>query len=212
MNRIFNSAHPNGNVVFNFTSGPIGDLTAFALGYRKAGHTLAANMAKARGYADYDGYPILFLYRHALELYLKAIVYRGAMLVRLISQEVVDTDRLFERHDLARLLPAIEAIFRQMNWEFNGAGFASFDEFASFVEYLDSIDPGSYAFRYPINRTGQAQLPRHFTVNVLEFAHVMDGLLGLLDEAATGIDEDWQAEAEARYELRQLAAEWRGDN
>jgi hypothetical protein len=71
MHRIFLSEHFHGNVVFNFTVRPIRDLTAFALGYREAGQTLAAKMAAARGYADYDGYPILYLYRHALlELYL----------------------------------------------------------------------------------------------------------------------------------------------
>ena len=208
MHRIFNSTHHNGNVVFNFSPNPIDDLTAFALGYREAGHVLAGRIAAARGYADYDGYPILFLYRHALELFLKAIVYRGAKLVGLISEETVDTRRLFERHELTRLLPAIRAIFTQMNWDFEALGLDSYDDFASFIQTLDSIDPGSYAFRYPINRAGQAHLPRNFVVNVVEFADLMDNMLRFLEGTVTAIDEHWQAEAEARYELQQLAAEW----
>jgi|SRR5579862_1489811 len=208
MHRFLVPRQPHGNVVFNFTRRPVDDLTAFALGYREAGRILAAKMAAANGYADYDGYPILFLYRHALELYLKAIVYRGAQLSDLISEEAIGTNRLFERHDLARLLPAIEAIFRQMSWDFEGSGLDSYEDFADFIRTIDTVDRGSYAFRYPVNRVGVAPLPQHFTVNAVEFSQSMEILLRFLEGAATGITESWHAEAEARYELQQLAAEW----
>jgi hypothetical protein len=211
MHRFFTPNHHHGNVVFNFTPLPIDGLTAFALGYRQAGRTLATNIAASNGYADYDGYPILFLYRHALELYLKAVVYRGARLMGLVSQEDIDTNRLFERHDLSRLLPAIQAIFRQMGWDFEGSGLDSYDDFSDFIRSIDSIDPGSYAFRYPVNRAGAANLPQHFVVNVVEFSQSIEGLLNFLEGAAIGIDENWQAEAEAKYELQQLAAEWQDE-
>lgn len=55
------------------------------VGYREAGKVLADRIAAANGYADYDGYPILYLYRHSLELHLKAIVYHGAALLGLIA-------------------------------------------------------------------------------------------------------------------------------
>jgi hypothetical protein len=205
MHLIFNSPHEHGNVVFNFTRRPIDDLIAFALGYSKAGHELAAQFAAGRGYGDYEGYPILYLYRHALELYLKAVVYRGAKLLKLVTQESVNTDHLFQRHDLARWLPAIQAISKQMKWNFDGSGLASWEGFASFLHKLDSIDAGSYAFRYPINRIGEAQLPPHFVVNVVLFAEQMDGILQLLDGAAAQIDEHWEAEVETRCELERLA-------
>ncbi|MFQ5926113.1 MAG: hypothetical protein ACE5MH_01620 [Terriglobia bacterium] len=204
MHHFFQSTNFHGNVVFNFTGQPILDLTAFALGYHMAGQALAARMAASRGYADYEGYPILFLYRHALELYLKAIVYRAAMLLKLVSEEQVDTRQLFQRHKLVRLLPAIRAIFNEMDWDFEGSGLASFDDFASFIRDLDSVDPGSYAFRYPVNRSGEAHLPHHFVVNVVSFAQRMDILLRFLEGGATGIEEHWTAAAESRYELQQL--------
>ncbi len=210
MHRFFNAAHVHGNVVFNFTRRPIDDLGAFALGYREAANILAQRMAAARGYADYDGYPILFMYRHALELSLKAIVYRGAKLVGLISEEHIDVKQLFERHDLTRLLPAIKSIFDQLGSDFEGSGLESYDDFADLIRSIDSIDSGSYTFRYPIDRTGEANLPHHFVVNVLEFAQGMDTLLQFLDGAKTAIDEQWQAEQEAHHELEQLAADWEG--
>jgi hypothetical protein len=211
MHHFFASTHLHGNVVLSFTPRPIDDLEAFALGYREAGKNLANQMAAAKGYADYDGYPILFLYRHALELYLKAIVYRGARLVGLISPQSVNTEKLFHRHSLAPLLPSIQAIFKQMNWNFEGSGLASYDDFADFVRGLDEIDPGSYAFRYPIDRSGQAHLPHHFVLNVVEFAGRMDTLLEFLEGAATGIGEEWRAELEAQHELQRWVEEWQGE-
>jgi len=208
LHRFLRWTDDHGNVVFNFTGRPIQDLTAFALGYHMAGNALAARIAAARGYADYEGYPILFSYRHALELYLKAIVYRGAMLSELISEEKVDTNRLFHRHELVKLLPAIRAIFKATGCEFSGSGLASFEDFASLIRDLDSIDPGSYAFRYPVNRSGEPHLPHHFVVNVVAFAQQMDELLQYLDGVATGLHEEWQAEAQAMYELEQLIGDW----
>lgn len=208
LHHFFGSTRLHGNVVFNFTGRPIDDLVAFALGYHEAGKALAAQMAVAKGYADYDGYPILFLYRHALELYLKAVVYRGAKLVGLISPKSANTDKLLHRHSLVPLLPSIRAIFSQMNWNFEGSGLASYDDFASLIHSLDSIDAGSYAFRYPIDRSGQAHLPHHFVLNVVEFAGRMDALLQFLEGSATGISEEWQAEVDAKHELQQWADEW----
>lgn len=77
MKPFVNIASANGNVVFNFTGNLIRDLGAFARGYQKAGHALAIQF-KGNVYADYDGYPVLYLYRHSLELYMKLVVYRGA--------------------------------------------------------------------------------------------------------------------------------------
>lgn len=208
MHRMLTPRGFHGNIVFNFHPRPIRDLTAFAVGYREAGRFLAGRMARANGYADYDGYPVLYLYRHALELYLKAIVYHGAALLRLVSEERVDTERLFERHDLSRLLAPVSAIFDEMGWTFEGSGFESYGDFALFVRDLDGIDRGSYAFRYPVNRRGEALLPQHFVINVVEFSDHMETLLRFLEGAEIGIDENWQAQAEASHELRQLAAEW----
>ncbi len=60
----------HGNVVFNWRGNPIDDLVAYANGYRLAARSLAASFREQGAYADYEGYPILFLCRHAIELFL----------------------------------------------------------------------------------------------------------------------------------------------
>jgi hypothetical protein len=169
---------------------------------------VAARIAGLPHCPDYEGYPVLFLYRHALELYLKAIVYRGAKLLKLISDENVDTKKLFQSHGLAGLLPAIRAIFKEMQWEFDGSGLRSLDDFENFIRDLDKLDFRGDAFRYPIKTDLNACLPVHFSVNVVEFSERMDVLSNFLEGAAELIRENWKAEAEARYALQQLTAEW----
>ena len=206
MKPFVNIASSTGNVVFNFTGDLIRDLGAFALGYREAARVLAAPF-RGDAYADYDGYPVLYLYRHALELYMKIVVYRGAMLMGLIGKQCPDVPGLFSNHNLRRLLPAVRSIFRAMRWDFKQTEIGTFDEFETIVREIDQIDPGSYAFRYPMNRAGDAHLPHHFTMNVANFGDTMDALLGYLEGAADLLDDNFQSEAEARYEVQQLLAE-----
>jgi hypothetical protein len=202
----FNAPYVHGNVVFNFLGQPVRDLRIFALAYHEAGRKLAAPMVTGTGYKDYDGYPILFLYRHSLELYLKALVYRGAMLLRLINDDEVFTENLFARHDLARLVPAVRTIFEKLGWSFERSGLASVKDFLALVSEMDKIDARSNAFRYPIKPTGEAQLPHHFVINVVHFSQHMDRLLDFLDAVASAVEEHWDIEAEVRFELQKLFA------
>lgn len=207
MRAFINTSNP-GNVVFNFTKDPIKDLTAFALGYRGAADRLATEFSRSAPRPDYEGYPILYLYRHSLELYLKAIVYRSAGLMGLMGKGRPDVPRLFNSHKLSRLIPPVRAVFNAMQWnfEFEGSEFASFDEFERFIATIDSIDADSFAFRYPVNRRHQAILPHHYVINVVSFAEIMDSLLGYLEGAAHLIEENFQAATEASYELQQYLA------
>lgn len=208
--RPFISTPGPGNVVFNFTRDPIRDLTAFALGYREAANHLAAEFSRSDPRPDYEGYPILYLYRHSLELCLKAIVYRSAGLMGLMGKGKPDFTKLFNSHKLPCLIPPVRAIFNAMQWnfEFEDSEFDSFDEFEQFIATIDSIDANSYAFRYPINPKRQANLPRHYVINVISFAKIMEPLLGYLEGLADLIEENFQVAAEAAYEVQQyLAAE-----
>lgn len=204
---LFESKDIHGNVVFNFTGRPIEDLAAFADGYHKAGRHPAAHLASSV-YCDYEGYPILFLYRHALELYLKAIVYQGALLVGVISEKRIDAPRLFRWHELDKLLRPLESIFKALDWDFEGTDLTSFEDFAQVIKTIQGVDPSSYVFRYPVTREGEAYFPQGFIVNVVSFARRMDGILEFLSDAANGIPEQLRADAEAQYELEQeFAAE-----
>ena len=214
------SVHPffvgdgvHGNIVFNFRGNPANDLAAFAAGYHEGAKVLVANMEAKAGYANYEGYPIFFLYRHALELYLKAILYRGTMILGLTSAPAIRVDKLFARHDLARLLPAIRGIFDHVgwNWQVEASGLQDWEDVSALVCAIDGIDGGSSSFRYPVASDGSAPLPRHLVLNAIAFGHRMDPLLDLLDGAVTGLDDFWDSRAEIAHFLQELVKEWRGE-
>ena len=209
MHHFFKSNFPHGNVIFHFRGRAINDLSAFAAGYHEAGKILVSNLEAVRGHRDYEGYPILFLYRHALELYLKALVYRGAQLLGLISEEKLNTERLLTSHKLTGLLPAIEAIFKAVEWEwdFEVSGLKSFDDFAELINEIEKIEPRSDGFRYSVPTIGEAALPKHFVVNVIGFGKKMDALLDVLSGAVTGLEERWDETAEAMYFLQKALRE-----
>lgn len=193
------------NVAFHASEPLAVQLSVFGLGYREAARTLVRRLA-AEGYGDYDGYPILYLYRHSLELYLKAVVYRGAGLCGLLTGEELDTTKLFEHHELSRLLAPTKAILAAMKWDLRPAGFDSFEEFQDFIQTLDKIDPKSYAFRYPVDRAGRVSAQQPRTISVLAFAETCDPLLVYLEGAVDALEERWQFAAEADYEIRQFLA------
>jgi hypothetical protein len=206
----FRATNPHGNVRFNFRSAAPEELVAFAMGYHKAGRILVKRLAQAPGYADYDGYPILYLYRHALELYLKSIIYRGGKYIGLMSEHTLNAERFFGSHDLTRLLPAVREVFDHVGWgsDLGIPGLPTWVEFAKLVEAIDSIDHGSYTFRYPMDKRGASALPHHLVLNVVAFGQQMDPVLELLDGAASGLNDKWDNAAEACYFLQEIAKEW----
>jgi hypothetical protein len=206
MKPFVNIASPRGNIVFNFSGDPIRALVPFAIGYREAAGALAVSF-RGDAYADYEGYPVLYLYRHSLELFLKAVVYRGANVMGLIGLERPNVPGLFSNHGLSRLLPAVRAIFRAMDWDWDATPIGTHAEFENVVRQVDTIDPGSYAFRYPMSTSGEAHLPIHFVLNVPNFSETMDVVLRYLEGAGDLLEETFQTEAEAKYEVEQLLAQ-----
>jgi hypothetical protein len=204
VNRFVNRRTSHGNVVLNFQGDAVNDLSAFAEGYRSAARILAQQLASSGGYADYEGYPIVFLYRHALELYLKAIVYRGAAVLGLADAEHIETTTLFHNHKLIRLLKPLRAIFQHMGWMFDGTSLSSFGDFEALVRDIEDLDSDSFAFRYPVTRNGDAAVGQHYTVDVLFLAEELDPVLQLLEGGTNHLHELFQALAEAKYEIQEF--------
>jgi hypothetical protein len=203
MHWVFQSDNPHGNVVFNFGRNPINDLAPFAKGYHLAGKRLAKMLEDS--YADYDGYPILFLYRHALELYMKAIIYQGAQLLVLRDLEPPNMSRLFSDHHLSTFLPRIKIIFDRIGWTWDNeiAGISSYEEFKDLIEGIEELDDDSYCFRYPTDTKGKEALNHHTIVNAIGFSHNMDQILDLLEAAITGINAEFDAVAEHAAEYKE---------
>lgn len=198
MEGLFKPARRHGNVVLNFRRAPRAEFGPYGEAFWRSASDLAKKLASSQGYRDTDACPIVFLYRHALELYMKAIVISGRKLVRLSGRDV-DVDALGD-HPLTPLVPTARAIFAEMRWSWErDAG-----QVEMVLKELDRLDPHSFTFRYPTNKKGKGHVPHHFGFNVLEFADRAESALRLLDGALTGIEEALGSAAEAAAAHQEL--------
>jgi hypothetical protein len=196
----FRGRSMHGNVVLNFTGFPKGELGVYAHAYHEAANRLVGELASRIGYSDVDACPVVFLYRHAIELYLKSIVYWGNGLLRLRNQHPpLRQDVLFRTHNLGKLVAGAKPVLKLFRClgKWPDSEFMSFRDFARFIMELDDLDPGSYSFRYPIDRKGGSALPNCLCFNVVAFGGKLDSLLNMLSGAAAMAYEQFLAEAEA---------------
>jgi len=178
---------------------PKGELEAYGRSYHQAAQQLVRHVASTH-YRDSDACPIVFLYRHAIELYLKAIIHWGNALLRLNGKATVAPKNIFREHRLRVLLKSVKHILRFRgglhNWDH--PHLSSFQDAEKLIGQLDDFDPGSYSFRYPVDTTGsRATLPQHFCFNIVVFGERFDRLLSLLEGISVMVYEEFQSESEA---------------
>lgn len=189
------------NAVLNFHDRADDEFDFYAQAFHRSAQSLAKQILSKSGYNDLDACPIIFLYRHALELYLKAISRLGRTILDLAEHETPITNRELIGHKLSKFLPILKRIFNHVGWDWNldMEGLSSFEELEKLLNDFDAIDAGSDTFRYPLNREGAASVPRHFVINVSEFCQQMDELLNLLDGATMGLREIRYSKLEEMY-------------
>lgn len=151
--------------------------TGYILSFREAADSLVT-ASMTQGANDLLVLPILFSYRHWLELQLKDLVILGMQLRGDPPDEVTG-------HDLRELWPlARQAIERNF-----GEGANDLDSVERIVLQLAELDPNSISFRYATDRRGKPSLPSGITrVNVGHIGHVMLQVAMVLEGAADGMD------------------------
>ena len=190
--RLFNPEQgANGNIVLNFTGSPRNEMAAMAESYFRAATTVREKFESHGNYSDLDGCPIVFLYRHSLELFLKAICDYGNALAPLTYNSEIRTADVFKDHSLSRHLKTIKAIFSAVGWEEDYPHMGLEDPvFEEVISEFDKVDNGSFAFRYPVKKDGQtASVADHFTFSVPKFGALIESILKNLSGACVGLDE-----------------------
>lgn len=187
-------------VAINFLGNPKNRLDLYADAYHKAGKTLARRYGNRSSPRDYAACPVVFLYRHALELYLKAFLVSGNKLLAIRGKPSLNPDPLKTGHRLMALLPGFERITDELGWNWNMGvtGLRSKQDFVALLSEFDSVDGGSFSFRYPTNKDGNPSLPKGFRFSLKIFAAALDKLLGILAGAGMGAEATADEEAENR--------------
>lgn len=122
---------------------------------------------------------MLFLYRQTVELQLKALLADAGELLD-------DPQAVPPRHELPRLWGRVRALLLRVDPGADGPWFARAD---AIVTELDALDPGSFAFRYPVDTGGTPSLPEPLLVDPANVRRVFDELFVLLDGAASQVHE-----------------------
>ncbi|MHA2231404.1 MAG: hypothetical protein ACXAB4_02825 [Candidatus Hodarchaeales archaeon] len=159
---------------------------------------------------DFFAYPVVFLYRHSLELYMKAVILIASPMLKIKKMDEIHRDKLLKTHSLDNLRQKLEQVLKayEWDWDLNTPHFRTIEDFRRIISELHAVDKGSSAFRYPLDTKGNASLATHFRFNLYEFCEVLDSLFPVLEGAALGAYEVLQQTYEAMAEAR----EWELDN
>jgi hypothetical protein len=150
-----------------------------AEGYKDAADIVVENTSSVGANLNWVAFPVVFLYRQYLELSIKALLLSaGGLLDR--SESPGTSHSLLTSWQ--RLRPMLEEISPSEEPRF-------FNDFELRIREFEALDPGSYAFRYPVDKHGSPTLPQDQPVNTRHLMEVVEGLSVLVDGAGAMISE-----------------------
>ena len=186
---------PNPDWQYNAWVDHRGDWDTYATGF-KALADIGVDRALEGGPTDFTVYPIIFCYRQYLELRLKQLIVIAG---KLLDQDVTRPNN----HNLVQLWtmvrPLLEKVWKDADLK------RELDSITRVVTAFAEVDPLSDAFRYPVDKTGNASLSDMETINVKHLRKVIDKVAPTLNGASYGIEHDLEIEAEMRAEYMQDA-------
>lgn len=197
--------HAAGNALINWTGRPLEDLLTYAETYRSAACRLVhAHRELKLNAPDHHVLPILFLYRHSLELFLKAIIFHAAEVSIAQTEMTVALPRLWKEHSLVKLHRMVVPVLQAncgVDWDSEKLG----SQLANAAAAIDAFDAGSYTFRYPVTTTGSSSLPAAFLVNMFFYSDEMELLLDTCLTFCRGMKRDaMQSSAQMKLALHSL--------
>jgi hypothetical protein len=180
------------NAALNWPNIPSRDIFLHAQSFHKAAKALAAFQLDASPLADFDVSPVVFMYRHAVELHLKAIVLGDGGNFLATKPDALSVHKTHSVSWLAQFVCQIITAVK-CEKEFRCEGIENLADFKAVVEKLNVVDPGSYIFRLPVSAEGQDSVPDQVKLTIREFGRKMDALLELLDSTADALAATWDA-------------------
>jgi hypothetical protein len=144
----------------------------YASGYKHAGDVLVQHVIDTRDHRDTLVFPIVFNYRQYLELRLKELIFVG----RQLSNEAPEFPAT---HNLRDLWNICRPIIAEPDL---GATETDFEAIDDAISEFCLVDPGSYSFRYPVDRDGSPSISDTLRViNLRQLRDRIDALANFLD-------------------------------
>jgi hypothetical protein len=183
----FNLFVPTGghsDVVLNWVGKPTEKFDSYAEAYHLAARRLFEKSTQ-EDLRDIGACPVVFLYRHALELYLKEILINGQKILQLKGKEFRTVKQILDKHGhkLSSLWKALKKLHKQLDWEWE----EQLDANGKIIQEFDMFDPESSSFRFPVTKRGDAALSQHFRFDLCYFCERLDKVIAKLEEISCGV-------------------------
>ena len=143
----------------------------------------------------------MFLYRHALELHLKNVLYRVAKLFAFKDIETM-YEGFHNNHDLLIADKAYNVIKKAFPKDHELHEIMT--KTKRVAKEFSDIDPNSFAYRYPVKKDGSPSTPKRQTVNLEATAVEMNALLLELENINLGIGLEIANAQEIFQELKNI--------
>lgn len=141
-------------------------LVLMMTGYKTAGDTLVEKTKSSPSDRDTLVFPIVFNYRHFIELNLKYLIAMYGPSVRIEAN--------WNTHDIAQLWRTFEEVVAEYGMSDKEADKAVKQIIADFAK----IDPQSFSYRYPVDRDGNIIELGQEQIDLSTLADVMEGVDG----------------------------------
>lgn len=166
--------------------------STYAIGYKKAADIVVDQVKNGSGYQDFLLYPVMFLYRHYLELAIKNLIFMSWNLLH------IEPDDDLGGHDLKRYWSKCDALLQQIS---PGDSIQALRDVGRLIDQFSKHDPTSMAFRYPVSLPNKAKerkrtLQQLDVVDLHNVQQVIANISVLLDGAENQI-ADYLAEQRA---------------
>ena len=129
--------------------------------YMRAADALVNNAVEDRSVLDVYVFPLIFLYRHAVEIFLKDLLWQSHYLA--CGKKGFITDKSFKTHDLLKLWQQLKGNCQKVL----GADFPLIPDDVKLLEeffaQIQKHDPGPDAFRFPFDAKGILRTPPSIT-------------------------------------------------
>ncbi|MDH4028383.1 MAG: hypothetical protein OEU95_06100 [Nitrospirota bacterium] len=163
------------NACINWSHDP---LELYIKGYKEAADSLVNKVIKTKTQQDTLVYPICFLYRQYIELRLKEIIRTG--------RELLDEGRSFpQHHKIKTLWPTAKTILNEVYKDDTDSPDLLFVE--HIIMEFSSLDPESFAFRYPFDKFGVNPLEGIYHINLRHLYDCINNFSEVIESASTGM-------------------------
>lgn len=166
----------------------------YSAGYRRAAELLIEHIDTKGRDQDVLVYPVIFLYRHHVELALKRII-------TLCLLQIDDPDEKGPKavHNLNSLWEGARKLVRKVDPSFPRARHRNAD---AVIKELNAIDSGSTAFRYDQTREGKPSLTGISLINTRRFGEKMKAACYELDCMDAYVAESYSCYLDAMSDSR----------